>query len=184
MKRRRVLPKAIKSWIAIAFLFNLLPSTNAQTSLSTDSTDFNGSIPASCVVDIPASSYPMTYNSSENRFYKTVPFSLTSNTSVNISLSQVNVVQEPAGIPSRIAWARLIRPVAVGSNTTTLYSQLDARTATPSSAGSAMLANNTPGASTEYSLNFLLQTEGEDQNQRHYLLPGSYEYQVTVNCLQ
>ena len=47
-----------------------------------------------------------------------------------------------------------------------------------------MLANNTPGASTEYALNFLLQTEGEDQNQRHYLLPGNYEYQVTVNCLQ
>ena len=184
MKRKRGLPKGIKSWIVIAFLFNMLPATKAQTSLSTDSTDFNGAIPPSCVVDIPESSYPMSYNSSENRFYKTVTFSLTSNTSVNISLSQVNVVQEPAGIPSRVAWARLRRPLSVGSNSTTMYSQLDARTATPNSAGSAMLANNTPGASTEYSLNFLLQTEGEDQNQRHYLLPGNYEYQVTVNCLQ
>ena len=67
MKRKRGLPKEIKSWIVIAFLFNLLPATKAQTSLSTDSTDFNGAIPPSCVVDIPESSYPMSYNSTDNR---------------------------------------------------------------------------------------------------------------------
>ena len=184
MKRKRGLPKEIKSWIVIAFLFNLLPATKAQTSLSTDSTDFNGAIPPSCVVDIPESSYPMSYNSSDNRFNKSVSFTLTSNTSVNISLAQVSVIQEPAGIPNRDAYVRLWRPVAPGSNDLTTTNPGHPTTATPSSAGTSMSANNTPGASTTYSLNFVLKTEEKDQNQRYYLLPGNYEYQVTVNCLQ
>jgi len=184
MSRRGNLLKAIKSLVAISLLFYLLPSTKAQTSLSTDSTDFNGAIPASCVVDIPESSYPMSYNSTDNRFYKTVSFTLTANASVNISLAQVSVVQEPAGIPNRDAWVRIWRPMAPGSNTRTTTDPGAATVAKPNSAGAAMNANNTPGASTTYDLNFVLRTEEKDQNQRYYLLPGNYEYQVTVNCLQ
>lgn len=126
----------------------------------------------------------MTYVGSDNRFFKSVNFSLTANQAVRLSISAVSVLDEPPNIAGRYAWARVEYPESVGSNSTLLPAPNASQSAQVGSAGTAFNANNQTGISTNYALNFQVGTSGRGNDGKHQLLPGDYSYQVTVSCLQ
>ena len=156
----------------------------AANGLSNDTSTFTGNVVASCTMPLGDTTQAMTYVGSDNRFWKTVDFSLTANQAVRLSISAVSVQDEPQNIVGRYAWARVEYPDSPGSNGTLFPSPNDSKTGKVGSAGTAFNANNQAGISTNYQLNFQVGTSGRGNDGKHQLLPGDYSYQVTVNCLQ
>lgn len=167
-----------------ALLWMAAHAPQAQSQLSSQDANFNGSIPSSCSINFPSNSYTMTYDSTYNKFWRTADFEVNSNGSIKLQLAKVEVVQEPSGIPNRTAYARLEYPSSPGSSSTSYHNLQHSSTASHDAAGEAITANNTPNTATEYTLIFNLETAQTDQNGRRYLLPGNYTYSVTINCLQ
>ena len=156
----------------------------AANGLSNDTSTFTGSVAASCSMPLGDTTQAMTYVGSDNRFFKSVDFSLTANQAVRLSISAVSVQDEPQNIVGRYAWARVEYPDSPGSNGTLLPSPNNSVTGKVGSAGTAFDANNQTGVSTNYALNFQVGTSGRGNDGKHQLLPGDYSYQVTVSCLQ
>ena len=171
----------IKVFSAVAILCSGPVSANG---LSNDTSTFTGNVVASCSMPLGDTTQAMTYVGSDNRFWKTVDFSLTANQAVRLSISAVSVQDEPQNIVGRYAWARVEYPDSPGSNGTLFPSPNDSKTGKVGSAGTAFNANNQAGISTNYQLNFQVGTSGRGNDGKHQLLPGDYSYQVTVNCLQ
>lgn len=156
----------------------------AANGLSNDTSTFSGSVAASCTMPLGDTTQAMTYVGSDNRFWKSVDFSLTANQAVRLSVSAVSVQDEPQNIVGRYAWARVKYPDTPGSNGTLFPSPNDSKTGKVGSEGTAFDANNQTGISTNYVLNFQVGTSGRGNDGKHQLLPGDYTYQVTVSCLQ
>ena len=167
---------------ALAFLSILLGSDVKANGLSSDTTTFSAQVSESCSMPLGDTTQEMTYVGDDNRFWKSVDFSLTANQGVRLSVSAVSVLDEPQNIQGRYAYARVQYPNAPGSNTSTLPTPNDAETGHVGDAGAAFNANNQSNISTNYTLNFQVGTTGRS-NGRHLLLPGQYRYQVTVTCL-
>ena len=172
---------AIKAFSAVAVLCS---GPVAANGLSNDTSTFTGNVVASCSMPLGDTTQAMTYVGSDNRFWKTVDFSLTANQAVRLSISAVSVQDEPQNIVGRYAWARIEYPESAGSNGTLFPSPNDSKTGKVGSAGTAFNANNQTGVSTNYQLNFQVGTSGRGNDGKHQLLPGDYSYQVTVSCLQ
>ena len=156
----------------------------AANGLSNETSTFTGSVAASCTMPLGDTTQAMTYVGSDNRFFKSVDFSLTANQAVRLSISAVSVQDEPQNIVGRYAWARVEYPESAGSNSTLLPSPNASQTGKVGSPGTAFGANNQTGISTNYVLNFQVGTSGRGNDGKHQLLPGDYSYQVTVSCLQ
>ena len=171
----------IKVFSAVAILCSGPVSANG---LSNDTSTFTGNVVASCSMPLGDTTQAMTYVGNDNRFWKSVDFSLTANQAARLSVSAVSVQDEPQNIVGRYAWARVEYPDSPGSNGTLFPSPNDSKTGKIGSAGTAFDANNQTGISTNYVLNFQVGTSGRGNDGKHQLLPGDYSYQVTVSCLQ
>ena len=156
----------------------------AANGLSNDTSTFTGSVAASCTMPLGDTTQAMTYVGSDNRFWKSVDFSLTANQAVRLSISAVSVLDEPENIVGRYAYARVQYPLSAGSSSSVLPSTTNSKTGAIGSGGTAFDANNQTGISTNYVLSFIVGTSGRGDDGRHQLLPGNYSYQVTVSCLQ
>jgi len=166
----------------LAFL-SILPGGDVKANgLNSDTTTFSAQVSESCSMPLGDTTQEMTYVGDDNRFWKSVPFSLTANQAVRLSVSAVSVLDEPQNIQGRYAWARIQYPSSVGSSSTSLPAPTNIKTGTVATAGEAFSANNQTDVSTNYTLNFQVGTTGRS-NGRHLLLPGQYRYQVTVTCL-
>ena len=160
-------------------LAGLAATTAANAvSLSTDESTFTGTVTAFCEIGDLANAKSLFYVSDKNYFTGTSAFSIRSNAAVDISMNSIATNNEVANVPTgTYPWARLQK--WDGSK----YTNLTNTTATKSRASDRAASQNTPGqTSTNYRIDFWLMS-GNSINNRHQLLPGTYSYTVTINCL-
>lgn len=145
------------------------------SALSSDQSTFNGTVTAFCEIADLAETTSLFYVSSSNSFTQAAGFSVRSNTEVDISMDAISTISEPSNVPSgTYPWAR-IEKNGIGIITST--------TATKSRASSRGTSQNTANQTTSgYKIAFWLWTGSKDNN-RYQLLPGTYSYRVTINCL-
>ena len=147
-------------------------------SLSTDESTFTGTVTAIYEIGDLAETKSLTYVSDRNFFAGTSAFSVRSITEVDISMNAISTVSEASNVPSgTVPWARIEK----GSGGS--WTNLTSTTATKGRASSRASSQNTPNqTSSDYRIAFWLYT-GSQVNNRHQLLPGTYSYAVTINCL-
>ena len=147
-------------------------------SLSADESTFTGTVTAFCEIGDLAESKSLTYVSDRNFFAGTSAFSVRSNTDVDISMNTISVASEVSNVPSgTVPWARIEK--GSGGN----WRNLTSTTATKGRASSKASSENIPNqTSSDYRIAFWLYT-GSQINNRYQLLPGTYSYTVTINCL-
>ena len=160
-------------------LAGLAATTAANAvSMSTDESTFTGTVTAFCEIGDLAETKSLTYVSDRNFFAGTSAFTIRSNAPVDISMNSIATNSEVANVPTgTYPWARLQK--WDGSK----FANLTNTTATKSRASDKVASHNTPGqTSTNYRIDFWL-TSTSSINNRSQLLPGTYSYTVTINCL-
>lgn len=169
------MPTVVKQLWLLALAGVAATSSVHASALSSDQSTFNGTVTAFCEIKDLAETTSLFYVSSSNSFTQAATFSILSNSEVDISMDAISTVSEAANVPTgTYPWAR-IEKSGVGNLTST--------TATKSRATGRASSQNIANQTTSgYKISFWLLT-GSKVNNRYQLLPGTYSYTVTINCL-
>ena len=153
-------------------------SVTNSLAMSTDESTFTRTVAAFCEIGNLAETKSLFYVSDRNFFTGTSSFSIHSNAEVDISMNTIATNNEVANVPTgTYPWARLQKWEGAK------YTNITSTTATKSRPSDRALAQNTINQiSANYRIDFWLMS-GSSINNRHQLLPGSYSYTVTINCL-
>ena len=172
------MPTVAKQLWLLALAGVAATSSAHASALSSDQSTFTGTVTAVCEISDLAETTSLFYVSSSNSFTQAAGFSIQSNREVNISMNAISTVSEPSNVPSgTVPWARIEK----GSGGS--WTNLTSTTATKSRASSNAAAQNTINQkSSDYRIALWLYT-GSKVNNRYQLLPGTYNYTVTINCL-
>jgi len=143
--------------------------------MDTDQTTFNGEVAGSCEFRNLPDQVSLTYDSNSNGFLDFIDFALLANISeFRISAGQINVIQEPANIPTGSKVNAQVTSTSTGLRTGT------ARL----TGGSTSPAIQTT-ANQEHALQLYIQVmTGQATGGKWQLLPGVYSYSMTISCLQ
>ena len=151
-----------------------LSATAAHSSLATDSTQFTGSVAASCLLEAPDTQQLNLFPNGKLEAF--ADFHLTANTDVRLALTAVSENQQPGDVPGGAIVMSYIYKQQIGAPHIRIGEQ-----ATLSAAMAAAAAQN----STERTLYKVgLKILSGQQSEGKYLLPpGNYSYTTTIQCL-
>ena len=143
--------------------------------MDTDQTTFNGEVAGSCEFRNLPDQVSLTYDSNSNGFLDFIDFALLANISeFRISAGQINMIQEPANIPTGSK---------VNASVTSTSTGLRTGTARLTSGSTSQTIQNTPNQ--EHALQLYIQVmTGQATGGKWQLLPGEYSYSMTISCLQ
>lgn len=151
-----------------------LSATAAHSSLATDSTQFTGSVAASCLLEAPDTQQLNLFPNGKLEAF--ADFHLTANTDVRLALTAVNENQQPGDVPGGAIVMSYIYKQQTGTPHIRIGDQ-----ATLTAAMEAAAAQN----GTERTLYKVgLKVLSGQQSEGNYLLPpGDYSYTTTIQCL-
>ena len=150
-------------------------AASCSYAMDTDQTTFNGEVAGSCEFRNLPDQVSLTYDSNSNGFLDFIDFALLANISeFRISAGQINVIQEPANIPTGSQ---------VNASVTSTSTGLRTGTARLTGGSTSTAIQNTPNQ--EHALQLYIQVmTGQATGGKWQLLPGEYSYSMTISCLQ
>ena len=151
-----------------------MSSTAAHSSLATDSTQFTGSVAASCLLEAPDTQQLNLFPNGKLEAF--ADFHLTANTDVRLALSAVSENQQPGDVPG----GAIVMSYIYKQQTGTPHIRIGDQATLTAAMGAAAAQNGTERTLYKVGLKVL---SGQQSEGNYLLPPGDYSYTTTIQCL-
>ena len=151
-----------------------MSSTAAYSSLATDSTQFTGSVAASCLLEAPDTQQLNLFPNGKLEAF--ADFHLTANTDVRLALTAVSENQQPGDVPG----GAIVMSYIYKQQTGTPHIRIGDQATLTAAMGAAAAQNGTERTLYKVGLKVI---SGQQSEGNYLLPPGDYSYTTTIQCL-